>query len=88
MSVALTGVKSPPVATGVGREAVRDPLGFFLWLTREYGDIVQYRSSLEPAYLINRPDYIQHVLLSNGTNYNKDTFLNKYLLESVTGKGL
>lgn len=80
--------KEPPVATGVGREAVRDPLRFFMWLTEEYGDIVQYRSSLEPAYLINHPDYIRHVLLANAANYNKDTFLNKYLIEAVAGQGL
>lgn len=79
---------APPTAAAAGREAVRDPLGFFMWLTETYGDIVQYRSSLEPAYLINRPDYIQHVLLTNATNYNKDTFLNKYLIESVAGQGL
>jgi cytochrome P450 len=79
---------TPPVASGVGREAVRDPLGFFVWLTQTYGDIVQYRSSLEPAYLINHPEFIQHVLLSNATNYNKDTFLNKHLIESVAGQGL
>lgn len=80
--------RTPPVAASISRDAVRDPLKFFMWLTQEYGDIVQYRSSLEPAYLINRPDYIQHVLLSNGANYNKDTFLNKHLIEAVAGQGL
>ncbi|MFO7664704.1 MAG: cytochrome P450 [Chloroflexota bacterium] len=79
---------SPPSAGTSGRDEIRNPLGFFLWLTRTYGDIVQYRSSVEPAYLINHPDYIQHVLLSNGHNYNKNTFLNKYLIEAVAGQGL
>ena len=83
-------LKHPPSAgTGMGgREEIRNPLRFFLWLTQTYGDIVQYRSSLEPAYLINHPDYIRHVLQANGQNYNKDTFLNKYILESLTGQGL
>lgn len=80
--------RHPPSAGAGGREAIRNPLRFFLWLTQTYGDIVQYRSSLEPAYLINHPDYIRHVLQSNGHNYNKDTFLNKYLIESLTGQGL
>lgn len=88
MSTTRSAGLTPPLATGAGREAVRDPLGFFLWLTETYGDIVQYRSSLEPAFLINRPDYIQHVLLANAINYNKDTFLNKHLIESVAGQGL
>ncbi len=88
MSATLSAVMAPPVAANAGRDAVRDPLRFFMWLTQEYGDIVQYRSSLEPAYLVNHPDYIQHVLLANGTNYNKDTFLNKHLIESIAGQGL
>jgi cytochrome P450 len=81
-------LNSPPSAGTGGRDEVKNPVRFFLWLTQTYGDIVQYRSSLEPAYLINHPDYIQHVLLNNGQNYNKSTFLNKYLLESVAGQGL
>lgn len=83
-----SALKHPPVAGGGGREEVRNPLRFFLWLTQTYGDIVQYRSSVEPAYLINRPDYIGHVLQANSLHYNKDTFLNKYMLESLTGQGL
>lgn len=81
-------LKNPPSAGTSGRDEVKNPVRFFLWLTQTYGDIVQYRSSVEPAYLINHPDYIQHVLLNNGQNYNKNTFLNKYLLESVAGQGL
>ena len=81
-------LKHPPSAGAGGREEIRNPLRFFMWLTQTYGDIVQYRSSVEPAYLINRPDYIRHVLQTNGQNYNKDTFLNKYMLESLTGQGL
>lgn len=81
-------LKHPPSAGTGGRDEIRHPLRFFLWLTRTYGDIVQYRSSVEPAYLINHPDYIRHVLQTNGHNYNKNTHLNKYILESLTGQGL
>lgn len=81
-------LKHPPSAGTGGRDEIRHPLRFFLWLTRTYGDIVQYRSSVEPAYLINHPDYIRQVLQSNGHNYNKNTYLNKYMLESLTGQGL
>jgi cytochrome P450 len=77
-----------PRFTGSARELVRRPHHFFLQLTREYGDIVQYRAAPEPAYLINHPDYVKHVLVSNGRNYNKNTHLNKYMLESVVGQGL
>ena len=67
---------------------VRAPHRFFLQLTRDYGDIVQYRAAPEQAYLINHPDFVKYVLVTNGRNYNKQTYLNKYLLQSVTGQGL
>jgi cytochrome P450 len=81
-------IKRPPKASHTLRDQARDPLGFFLRLTREHGDIVQYRTMPEPAYLINHPSYVQHVLLNNGRNYNKNTHLNKYMLGSLTGQGL
>lgn len=77
-----------PSFAGSARELVRAPHIFFLQLTREYGDIVQYRATPEPAYLINHPDFVKRVLVSNGRNYNKDTHLNKYMLESLVGQGL
>ena len=80
--------QKPPCFTGGIRELVRAPHRFFLELTREYGDIVQYRAMPEPAYLINHPDFVKHVLVSNGRNYNKDTHLNKYMLKAITGEGL
>ncbi len=80
--------RTPPQAAHAGREAIRNPLAYFESLVRTYGDIVQYRSTLEPAYLISHPAYIHHVLLTNGRNYDKNTFLNKYLIESVAGQGL
>jgi cytochrome P450 len=67
---------------------VRSPHRFFLRLATEYGDIVQYRATPEPAYFINHPDFVKHVLVSNGRNYNKDTHLNKYMLQSFAGQGL
>ncbi len=77
-----------PRFAGSARNLVRAPHRFFLQLTRDYGDIVQYRAAPEPAYLLNHPDYVKHVLVSNGRFYNKDTHLNKYMLKSVTGEGL
>lgn len=85
---APVALKHPPRASGGGREEIRNPLRFFMWLTETYGDVVQYRSTVENAYLINHPDYVRHVLQTNGQSYNKDTFLNKYMLESLTGQGL
>jgi cytochrome P450 len=85
----MNSMKTPPRATGGDlREQVRNPLGFFLGLTREYGDIVQYRAAPEPAYLLNHPDFVKHVLQDNARNYNKDTFLTKHQLQALTGQGL
>ncbi len=86
----MTPINSRPIPrySGSARDLVRAPHRFFLQLTQDYGDIVQYRAAPEPAYLINHPEYVKHILVSNGRNYNKDTHLNKYMLQSVTGQGL
>jgi cytochrome P450 len=80
--------QTPTERRSGGREEIRNPLRFFLWLTETYGDIVQYRSSVEPAYLINHPDYVRHVLQTNGQNYNKEYLSQQVHVESLTGAGL
>ena len=77
-----------PFFSGGVRELVRAPHRFFLQLTRDYGDIVQYRAMPEQAYLINHPEFVKQVLVSNGRNYDKETHLNKHMLSAVTGQGL
>ncbi len=69
------------------RQLVRDPLGFFHAAATQYGDIVCYRPAPEPAYLINHPDYVRHVLLDNNHNYSKATSSN-LLFTKVVGEGL
>jgi cytochrome P450 len=65
----------------------RDPLRFFQSIVSQYGDIVCYRPAPEPAYLINHPDYIRHVLVDHNRNYSKATFSN-LLFKKVIGDGL
>ena len=78
----------PPVITGGNvREMVRDPLQFFQNIASQYGDIVCYRPAPEPAYLLNHPDYIRHVLVDNNRNYSKDTRSNQ-IFGRVIGDGL
>jgi cytochrome P450 len=69
------------------RDATRDPLTFFLNLSRDQGDVARYRSAPEPAYLVNHPDYVKHVLVDNNRNYVKDTFINS-MFKSYVGDGL
>lgn len=87
-SIIEQNLRKAPFFSGGLRDLVRAPHRFFLQLTREYGDIVQYRATPEQAFLVNHPDFVKHVLVSNGRNYNKDTHLNKHMLQSVTGQGL
>ena len=77
----------PTAASGNIRAMVRDPLKFFQGIASQYGDIVCYRPAPEPAYLINHPDYIRHVLVDNNRNYTKDTYSNR-IFGRVVGDGL
>ena len=77
----------PTIATHNLREMVRNPLQFFQSIASQYGDIVCYRPAPEPAYLLNHPDYIRHVLVDNNRNYSKDTYSNR-VFGKVVGGGL
>lgn len=77
----------PPTPKGSLRELVRNPLNYFLSITRQYGDIICYRPAPDTAYLINHPDYIHHVLVANQRNYNKDTYSNQAFKKAI-GPGL
>jgi cytochrome P450 len=78
---------TPPTPGNSVRELVRNPLNYFLSITRQYGDIICYRPAPDTAYLINHPDYIHHVLVENGRNYSKDTYSNQAFKKAV-GPGL
>ena len=77
----------PPSPKGSAREQVRDPLSYFLTLVSQHGDVVCYRSAPEPAYLVNHPDAIRHILVDNARNYSKETFINQKFRAAV-GDGL
>jgi cytochrome P450 len=80
--------RSPPAPTSSSiRELVRDPLKFFVSIAAQYGDIVCYRSAPDPAYLINHPDFVRHVLVDNNRNYTKGTSSNQ-MFNKVIGEGL
>ena len=80
-------LRLPPAPDGRIREMVRDPLNFFLSLTRQYGDIVCYRPAPDTAYIINHPEYVRHVLVDNHRNYSKDTY-SIQVFKKVVGDGL
>jgi cytochrome P450 len=64
----------------------RDPFGFFVWMRDHYGDISQDRSSAMPLVQVYSPEAIEHVLVRNSKNYQKDRILKGWDL--VFGEGL
>jgi len=49
---------------------LHDKLGFLTRCSERYGDVVRLRIG-EPTYLLNDPTDIKHVLIDNGSNYNR-----------------
>jgi cytochrome P450 len=69
------------------RDLLKDPLEFYLKVAHTQGGVACYRPAPEPAYLINHPDHIAHVLSSHWTNYSKDTYSNRMFKRAV-GDGI
>jgi cytochrome P450 len=68
------------------REFRSDMLAFYTQCARDYGDLVSFRLGLRRIYLLNRPEYIEDVLVTNNTNFIK-TYIFR-LLGPVLGNGL
>ena len=64
----------------------RDPTGLLTELARTYGDIVQFRFGGRTAFLLNHPDFIQQVLVTEHSNFSKGPTLHR--MRRVLGNGL
>ena len=69
------------------RDLLKNPLEFYLATAREQGEVACYRPAPEPAFLINHPEFIGHVLASHWTNYSKDTYSNR-MFKNAVGDGI
>jgi cytochrome P450 len=69
------------------RKIQRNAPEYLLEASQRYGDLVFFDVPKNPAYFINHPDTIKHVLLDNHRKYNKNTMQYNSLSE-ITGKGL
>jgi cytochrome P450 len=49
----------------------RDALAFYTRCAREYGDVVSVRIGWKRAYLVNHPDLIEQVLVTDARNFTK-----------------
>ncbi|MFY9611099.1 MAG: cytochrome P450 [Blastocatellia bacterium] len=64
----------------------RDPPKFLLDSAREYGDVVHFRFGPQAVYLLNHPDYIRDVLVTNNRNFVKSRGLE--MAKKFLGEGL
>ncbi|HYI93115.1 MAG TPA: cytochrome P450 [Bryobacteraceae bacterium] len=78
----------PPGRPIVGSypEFRRQPAEFLLKLARDYGDIVYFKLGGLHMYLLNRPDFVQDVLVTNSRNYTKSRILQR--AKVLLGEGL
>ncbi|GAA3464236.1 cytochrome P450 [Saccharothrix longispora] len=64
---------------------VRDPLGFVQSL-RPQGDVVRVRLGTKSVYVVNHPDLIQQLFMTDARHFDKGRFFEK--LRAMTGNGI
>ncbi len=64
----------------------RDPLGFLQRLAREHGDIVFFRMGPQQVYMLNHPDLIKDVLVTQQDSFVKGRALQR--AKRLLGEGL
>ena len=62
---------------GVWQDYLRDPPAFLEKAAREGGDIARFRLVHHNAYLLNHPDWIKDVLVTNQANFTKSRMLER-----------
>ncbi|NGO06298.1 cytochrome P450 [Streptomyces sp. HC44] len=65
----------------------RDPLAFLSRSRERYGDIFRFRPLGIPMVMVNHPDYIRHILIDKGEQYDKNATIFK-VVRPVLRKGL
>ena len=91
----LTFLGTPATAPGpLGPQMLRslldirkDPLKYLYRTWHRYGDVVQFPIPRPPSYLINEPEAVRRVLVTNARNYDKNTIQYRSL-SLLTGNGL
>ncbi|HXG88865.1 MAG TPA: cytochrome P450 [Vicinamibacterales bacterium] len=64
----------------------RNPLSLFSSLTQTYGDITFFKLGAEKVYLLNHPQYIREVLVTQQKNFTKSRGLER--AKKLLGEGL
>src|SRR5215510_10759019 len=87
----VTAVRYPPgpKSTWPGGQIFairRDAIGLYTGLARDYGDIVAYRLGAQRSVLLNHPEYIRDVLVTQQRHFTKSRGLQ--WAKFVLGEGL
>src|SRR5215470_6649674 len=64
----------------------RNPIKFLTHLTERYGDLVYFEFGPQPMFLVNNPDYIRDVLVTNNRKFMKGEGLQR--AKRLLGEGL
>jgi cytochrome P450 len=81
-TLARSVLRRPPeirgrAVLGVWQEYLRNPPAFLEKAARDFGDIARFRLVHENAYMLNHPDWIQEVLVTNQANFTKSRMLER-----------
>src|SRR4030095_508534 len=68
------------------RKFLRDPLKVLIDISHTYGDIAHFKFGRQNVYLLNHPDYIEDVLVTNYKNFIKSRGLQ--VSKRLLGNGL
>ncbi|HEY0811169.1 MAG TPA: cytochrome P450, partial [Longimicrobiales bacterium] len=68
-------------------EFARDVLGFHEQCRDEFGDIVRIHVANRAIYLLNHPEHIHNVLVTNQRNFVKHSFFFRHV-RALFGRGL
>lgn len=85
MNARPPGPKNPPVI-GHLRKFRSNPLRFLTAVAREYGDLVYFRVMGQHMHLVNHPDYLREILVTNQSNFVKSRALQR--AQTLLGEGL
>ncbi|MFZ1755232.1 MAG: cytochrome P450 [Caldilineaceae bacterium] len=89
-SLTLAPQRAPGPGFGIPGQRMlafrRNPTGFLTDLARTYGDIVRFPLAGQTAFLLNHPDFIQQVLVTEQENFTKGRALQQ--MRRVLGDGL
>jgi cytochrome P450 len=84
-AVSPRGPKNPPIVGHL--YAFRsNPLSFLIKAAREYGDLVYFKVAKQNMYLVNHPDYVREILVTNQNNFMKSRALQRSKM--LLGEGL